>query len=64
MIDLQVVEKLSVSRASGEAKLKVMKEIAAEYKVEWDPTPFEKDIREIPDDLLVSAYFLDTFVIA
>lgn len=55
MLDPQVIEKLSVSRASGEEKLKVMKDIAAEHNVKWDPAPFEKEIRVVPDDLLVSA---------
>lgn len=48
----RVVEKLSVSRASGEAKLQMMKDIAAEHNVQWDPAPFEDEIRAVPDDLL------------
>ncbi|KAG0587961.1 hypothetical protein KC19_2G204900 [Ceratodon purpureus] len=48
----RVIEKLSVSRASGEAKLQVMKDIAAEHDVHWDPAPFEKEIRTVPNDLL------------
>lgn len=64
MIYPQVIEKLSVSRASGEAKLQVMKDIAAEHKVQWDPAPLEKEIRAVPDDLLVSTCFLNTSVIA
>jgi hypothetical protein len=64
MIDPQVVEKLSVSRASGEAKLQMMKDIAAEHNVQWDPAPFEDEIRAVPDDLLVSVCSLNTSVIA
>ncbi|XP_024386660.1 uncharacterized protein [Physcomitrium patens] len=48
----RVIEKLSTCLATGELKLKVMKAIAAEYNVEWDPAPLEKEIREVPDDLL------------
>ena len=61
MIYFQVIEKLSVSRASGEAKLQVMKDIAAEHDVHWDPAPFEKEIRTVPNDLLVSACCTEYF---
>lgn len=60
MIDPQIIEKLSVNGATGEAKLKLMKDIAAEHNVNWDPTPFEREIRADRDDVLVSACFVDT----
>lgn len=46
--------------STGETKLKLMKDIAAEHNVDWDPAPFEREIRVDHDDVLVSAYFLDT----
>jgi len=60
MIDPQVIEKLSSNGATGGTKLKLMKEIAAEHNVLWDPAPFEREIRVDHDDVLVSACFLGT----
>ena len=49
-----MIEKLSVKSPSGEVKLKLMKEIAAEHKVDWDPTISEKELTKVHEDLLVS----------
>lgn len=49
-----MIEKLSVKAPSGEAKLKLMKEIAAEHNVDWDPAVSEKELTKVHEDLLVS----------
>ncbi len=50
---LQIIEKLSVKAPSGEVKLKLMKGIAADHNVDWDPTDFEAELLKVPEDLLV-----------
>jgi vacuolar protein sorting-associated protein IST1 len=50
---LQIIEKLSVQAPSGEVKLKLMKGIAADHNVDWDPTDFEAELLKAPEDLLV-----------
>jgi hypothetical protein len=50
---LQIIEKLSVQAPSGEVKLKLMKEIAAEHNIEWDSSDFEAELLKAPEDLLV-----------
>ncbi|XP_059066929.1 uncharacterized protein LOC131050106 isoform X2 [Cryptomeria japonica] len=47
-----VIEKLSARAPNGEQKLKVMKEIAKEHQIKWDPTESEKDLLKPPEDLL------------
>jgi biotin carboxyl carrier protein len=49
---LQIIEKLSVQAPSGEVKLKLMKEIAAEHNIEWDSSDFESELLKAPEDLL------------
>ena len=34
---LQIIEKLTTGRATGEAKLKLMEEICKEHKIQWTP---------------------------
>lgn len=58
MIDPQVIEKLSVDGTTGEAKLKLMKDIAAEHKIDWDSVPFEREIKMEQADVLVSVLSL------
>lgn len=44
---------------TGETKMKVMKEIAAEYQVEWDTTESEIELLKPPEEKIVStALFL------
>ncbi|XP_054810184.1 uncharacterized protein LOC129311757 [Prosopis cineraria] len=47
-----LIDKLSVRTPPGEAKLKVMKEIAKEYQVEWDTTESEKELLKPPEELI------------
>ena len=54
----QVIEKLSIKPPSGEVKLKLMKDIANELNLDWDPTVSESELLRTPEDLLVSIYFL------
>ncbi|CAK9251064.1 unnamed protein product, partial [Sphagnum jensenii] len=51
-VNRRIIEKLSVQAPSGEVKLKLMKEIAAEHNVDWDPTDFEAGLLKAPEDLL------------
>jgi hypothetical protein len=51
---LQVIEKLSVKRPSGQTKLKLMKDVAVEFNIEWDSSVIEKELTTTPADLLVS----------
>lgn len=53
---LQIIDKLSVRAPSGEVKLKLMKEIAAEYNVAWDPSGAEAELLLTPEDLLVGSW--------
>lgn len=50
---LQIIEKLSVSTPTGEAKLKQLKEIAQEYNLEWDSSNTEAEFSKKHEDLLV-----------
>ncbi|KAI9072344.1 hypothetical protein K1719_045707 [Acacia pycnantha] len=47
-----LIDKLSVRTPAGEVKLKVMKEIAKEYQVEWDTTESEKELLKPPEELI------------
>ncbi|XP_028777270.1 IST1-like protein [Neltuma alba] len=47
-----LIDKLSVRTPPGEVKLKVMKEIAKEYQVEWDTTESEKELLKPPEELI------------
>ncbi|ONK79851.1 uncharacterized protein A4U43_C01F10810 [Asparagus officinalis] len=51
-VNRMLIEKLSVRKPSGEVKMKVMKEIAKEYLVEWDATESEKELLQPPEELL------------
>lgn len=53
MFFLQVIEKLSISAPASEVKLKVLKDIAQEYKVQWDSTSTEAEFGKKHEDLLV-----------
>ncbi|KAJ8764520.1 hypothetical protein K2173_006260 [Erythroxylum novogranatense] len=47
-----LIDKLSVRTPTGEVKLKVMKEIAKEYQIEWDTSESEKELLKPPDELI------------
>ncbi|GMH06593.1 hypothetical protein Nepgr_008433 [Nepenthes gracilis] len=47
-----LIEKLSARNPAGELKLKVMKEIAKEYQIEWDTTETEMELLKPPEDRL------------
>lgn len=50
---LQLIEKLSVRKPTGEVKLKVLKEIAKEYQVQWDSTESEQEFLKPPEEVIV-----------
>ncbi|KAJ0096073.1 hypothetical protein Patl1_14970 [Pistacia atlantica] len=49
---MQIIEKLSVSAPSPEARLNVLKEIAQEYNVVWDSSQSEAALSKKHEDLL------------
>ncbi|KAJ4829452.1 hypothetical protein Tsubulata_015703 [Turnera subulata] len=51
-VNRMLIDKLSVRTPSGEVKLKVMKEIAKEYQIEWDTTESEKELLKAPEELI------------
>lgn len=55
LLFLQLIDKLSVRTPTGEVKLKVMKEIAKEYQIEWNTAESEKELLKAPEELIVSS---------
>jgi hypothetical protein len=53
MVSAQIIEKLSIKAPSGEVKLQMLKDIAAEHNFEWDSTKTETILMEPKQDLLV-----------
>ncbi|KAM6589121.1 hypothetical protein CsatA_011726 [Cannabis sativa] len=51
-VNRTIIEKLSVSAPSPEVKLKVLKEIAREYNLEWDSSNAEAELSKRHEDLL------------
>ncbi|CAO2830002.1 unnamed protein product [Amaranthus hypochondriacus] len=51
-VNRTIIEKLSVSTPSGQVKLKLLKEIAKEFNVNWDPFETEVEFNKQYDDLL------------
>lgn len=49
----QIIEKLSVIAPAGDVKLKLLKEIAAEHNLDWDPSDTEAELLKTHEDLLV-----------
>lgn len=49
-VNRTLIEKLSVKTPSGEVKLKIMKEIAKEYQVEWDTADSEMELLKPPEE--------------
>ncbi|XP_024395640.1 uncharacterized protein [Physcomitrium patens] len=51
-VNRRIIEKLSVRAPSGEVKLKLLKEIAAEHSVSWDSADTEAELTKSHEDLL------------
>jgi hypothetical protein len=51
-----LIELLSIRPPSPEKKLKLLKEIAEEHELDWDPAASEAEIFKPHEDLLVSLY--------
>ncbi|GAV78571.1 Ist1 domain-containing protein [Cephalotus follicularis] len=51
-VNRMLIDKLSVRTPTGEVKLKVMKEIAKEYRIDWDTTESEKELLKPPEELI------------
>ncbi|KAK4760653.1 hypothetical protein SAY87_005546 [Trapa incisa] len=51
-VNRQLIELLSVRAPSPEAKLKLLKEIADEHELDWDPAASETELFKSPEDLL------------
>ncbi|GFP89933.1 ist1-like protein [Phtheirospermum japonicum] len=49
-VNRMLIEKLSVKTPPGEVKLKVLKEIAKEYQVQWDTTESEEELLKPPEE--------------
>lgn len=49
-VNRMLIDKLSVRTPNGEVKLKVMKEIAKEYQIEWDTTESETELLKPPEE--------------
>ncbi|KAK8966127.1 hypothetical protein KSP40_PGU007113 [Platanthera guangdongensis] len=47
-----LVEKLSIRKPGGEVKLKMMKEIAKEYQIEWNSKETEDELLKPPEELI------------
>ncbi|XP_050373014.1 uncharacterized protein LOC126790711 isoform X2 [Argentina anserina] len=47
-----LIDKLSVRTPTGEVKLKIMKEIAKEYQVDWDTTECEQELLKPPEETI------------
>ncbi|KAL7132492.1 hypothetical protein ABFS83_12G077400 [Erythranthe nasuta] len=51
-VNRTIIEKLSVSAPPTDLKVKVLKEIAREYMIDWDSTETETELSKKPEDLL------------
>ncbi|XP_061359917.1 uncharacterized protein LOC133303961 [Gastrolobium bilobum] len=51
-VNRQLIDKLSVRTPPGEVKLKVLKEIAKEYQIDWDTAESEKELLKPPEELI------------
>ncbi|CAN0876239.1 IST1 homolog [Linum grandiflorum] len=52
-VNRAIIEKLSVGAPAPEERLKVLKEIAREYNLEWDSSETEAELNKRHEDLLV-----------
>jgi vacuolar protein sorting-associated protein IST1 len=48
-----LIDKLSVRNPGGEYKLKIMKEIAKEFQVDWDTTETEQELLKPQEESIV-----------
>ncbi|CAL9178866.1 uncharacterized protein LOC135638664 isoform X1 [Musa acuminata AAA Group] len=53
-VNRQVIELLSIRVPSVETKMKLLKEIAEQHELDWDPSVTENEFRKPHEDLLVS----------
>lgn len=53
-VNLQLIELLSIRAPSPEKKLNLLKEIAVENDLDWDPAASETEFFKKHEDLLVS----------
>ncbi|XP_062102732.1 uncharacterized protein LOC133812911 [Humulus lupulus] len=51
-VNRMLIDKLSVRTPTGESKLKILKEIAKEYQIEWDTTETEQELLKPPEELI------------
>ncbi|CAB4287903.1 unnamed protein product [Prunus armeniaca] len=51
-VNRMLIDKLSVRTPTGEVKLKLLKEIAKEYHVEWDTSESEQELLKPPEELI------------
>lgn len=51
---LQLIELLSIRAPAPEVKLNLLKEIAEEHQLDWDPSTTENELLKPHEDLLVS----------
>ncbi|PKU67029.1 IST1-like protein [Dendrobium catenatum] len=51
-VNRMLIEKLSIKKPAGDVKLKVLKEIAKEYQIEWDAKETELELLKPPEELL------------
>lgn len=56
LLIFQLIEHLSVRAPSPDVKLNLLKEIAEEHELDWDPTASETELLKPHEDLLVSTY--------
>ena len=54
MLCIQVCALLSIQPPSPEAKIAMLKEVAAEQGVDWDPAKMQEDLLQRHEDSLVS----------
>lgn len=54
LFPMKLIEKLSVRTPTGQVKLKIMKEIAKEFQIEWDTTESEQELLKTPEERIVS----------
>ena len=51
---MKLIEKLSVRTPTGQVKLKIMKDIAKEFQIEWDTIESEQELLKNPEERIVS----------
>lgn len=52
-----MIELLSVRAPAPDVKLKLLKEIAEEHGLDWDPSASESELSKTHEDLLVSCFY-------